>query len=80
MATVRRIVLHMENNQRYAVIDSDEGYFLYIWSFEEVPLKTVGLKDYLAAAVKDFSRFKKNELIYAFRPISVRELNLVTGM
>ena len=80
MATVRRVVLHMENNQRYAVIDSDEGYYLYIWSFEDVPLKTVGLKEYLASAVKDFARFKKNELFNAFQPILMRDLNLVTGI
>jgi hypothetical protein len=79
MAVVRRVLLHMENNQRYAVLDTDEGFFLYIWSFEDIPMKNLGLKDYLAVAVKDFARFKSNELPRSYQSISMRDLNLVSG-
>ncbi len=79
MAVVRRVLLHMENNQRYAVVDADEGFFLYIWSFEDVPIKNLGLRDYLAVAVKDFARFKNKELSRAYQSISMRDLNLVNG-
>ena len=76
MAAIRRIVLHMEGNERYAVMDTDEGFFLYQWSFEDVPIKTLGLRDYMATAVKDFARYQKSELTKAFTSISVRDLNV----
>lgn len=80
MADVRRVLLHLEDGERYAVMDTDNGFYLYLWSFEDLPVKAFTLKDYLALAVKDFARFNNKELEMSYAPISRRDLNLVQSI
>ncbi len=79
MSVIRRILLHLENNEKYAVVDSDNGYYLYFWSYEDIPSDSFSLKDYMAKAVIDFARYQKRELANCYSPITTRDLRLYSN-